>query len=175
MIHGGIMNEKTQFDFVKTDSVKPNLYIIGLFILFVWAISVSIAAGIFHHGRNIARSELAAIKEVPADEWLQSDINSISKRNAELEQFNRELSDELRAVSADSTKLAGIISSASRLAESGRQSLRDAGQSARGIAGTINELRDNYQRLANIVIAIERNYNAIIGELNKSAEMVGSN
>jgi hypothetical protein len=163
------MNEKITFDYVKT-----HLFAIVLFIVALWAVSASIAAGIFYHGRNTARAELSAIKEAPVVSFLQSDIDSIARRNAELERFNRELSTELRTAADAGTKLAGIINNAAGLAESGRKSLRDAGQSVSGIAGTVNELRNNYQRLAELVIASERNYSAIIGELNRGTAMVNA-
>jgi ABC-type transporter Mla subunit MlaD len=117
--------------------------------------------------RNAARTELTAIKEVPADAWLQRDIDSISARNIELERYNRELADELRTASDANTKLTGIIDNAAGLAESGRQSIRDIRQSVSGAAGTVNELRDNYNQLANLAVRSEGNYNAIIGELDR--------
>ncbi len=158
------MNEKT----------KTNLFIISLIAVALWAVSVSIAAGIFFHGRNTARDELTAIREATTDERLQSNLDSISTRNVELERINKDLSDELRTASAVNTKLTGIIDRAARLAESGRQSVQEARQSVDGASGTVNELRNNYHQLANLVITSERNYNAIIGELGKGADVGGA-
>jgi hypothetical protein len=156
------------------EKTRTNLYRIGLIVVGLWAISASIAAGIFYYGRNTVRAELAAIREEKPDSELQSDLDSVSSRNTELERVNRELSAEIRSALASNIELTGIIDRASGLAESGQQLVRDTQQSIIGVTGTVEQLRDNYNRLTIFAIRSEGNYSAIIDELDQSSDMGGS-
>jgi hypothetical protein len=152
------MNEKT----------KSTLFIIGLVVLGFWGIGVSIAAGVFHYGRDKARDELAAIRAVPADADLQATIDSLTARNENLQRDNDELTAELTAANANTTRLTGIIDTATGLASGGLQSIQDARQSTDGITNTVGELRNNYNKLADFARTSEANYTAIINELGRS-------
>ncbi|MDR1216003.1 MAG: hypothetical protein LBK25_04905 [Treponema sp.] len=157
------------------EKIMSTLFIIGLIVMGLWAITASIAAWIFHNGRDEARIELATIREAPANAELQASIDAIQQRNAALEQDNAKLTATLDNANANKSKLAGIIDNATGLAETGRQSIRDARQTISGLTETISELRNNYNHLANLVITSERNYSAIISELNKGSTMGGIN
>ncbi len=158
------MNEKT----------KTNLYRISLVVIGLWAISASVAAGIFYHGRNTARTELAEIRTANPGIILQSDLDALYANNVQLIAINEALSSELEYARTSTTELSFIIDRATGLAESGRQSLLDTRQSITGITNTVEQLRNNYQQLTDFVVRSESNYNAIIDELNKGSNVGGT-
>jgi predicted nucleic acid-binding Zn-ribbon protein len=121
------------------EKTKSNLYRIGLIAIALWAVSASIAAGVFYHGRNTARTELAAIQKAKPVSELQNDFDAISKRNTELERLNGGLANEL-------DKATGFINDIRKHAERGRGLILDAGQTTNDIRDTVIRLQDRDRR-----------------------------
>jgi hypothetical protein len=130
---------------------------IGLFVLGLWAISASVTAGIGWSRYHSAAGELSAIRSANPTGAVQLDL---AKAETEYDAALRYLdlaNQRIDTLEQYRQQTIGLANEGIGLIQSARSTTGD-------IAGTVNQLRDNYNQLAAIIIRIADNHNAAPGE-----------
>jgi hypothetical protein len=136
---------------------KSTLFIIGLIVFGLWGICASVAAVVFYSGRDKARSELSAIRSAkPADSLQLNLARAETERDAAFRQLDL-ANQRIDALERYGQRTIGLADEGIGLIQSARSTTGD-------IAETVGQLRDNYNRLAAIIVRIADNYNVAPGE-----------
>ena len=148
------MNEKS----------KITLCYIGLFVLGLWAIAATISGGIGWARYNTATSELSEIRSAKPTDGIQLNLTKAeTERDAALRQLD--LANQ-RLDSLEQYRQRTV-----ELVDRGIGLIRSARSTTGDIAGTVSQLRNNYNRLAEIIIGIAGNNSGVAG---KSESGVGA-
>lgn len=141
------MNEKS----------KITLCCISLCVLSLWAVAATISGGIAWARYNAAAGELSAIRNAkPADAIRLNLAKAETERDAALRHL------DLANQRIDALEL--YRQRTIELADTGLGFIQSARSTTGGIAGTVSQLRDNYNRLAEIIVRIAGNNNGAAGK-----------
>jgi hypothetical protein len=141
------MNEKS----------KNILCYIGLFVFGLWAIGASVTTGIGWSRYHSSASELSAIRSAKPTDSIQLNLaKAETERDAAFRQLDL-ANQRIDTLEQYGQRTIGLANEGIGLIQSARSTTGD-------IAETVGQLRDNYNRLAAIIIRIADNYNAAPGE-----------
>jgi hypothetical protein len=130
---------------------------IGVFVLGLWSIGASVAAGIGWSFYHSAAGELSAIRNAKPAESIQFDL---AKAETEHDAAFRELdlaNQRIEILERNRRRTIELANEGIGLIQSARSTTGD-------ITETVRQLRDNHNRLATIIIRIADNYNSAPGE-----------
>jgi hypothetical protein len=136
---------------------KNILWYIGLCVLGLWAIGASVTAGIGWSRYNSTARELSAIRSAKPVEAIQLNLAKAEiERDAAFRQLDL-ANRRIDALERYGQRIIGLANEGIGLIQSARATTGD-------ITETVRQLRDNYNRLAAIIIGIADSYNAAPGE-----------